>query len=242
MGAEGERLDLTVLIPVCDEVGNVEPLLEELVPVLDGLSKSYEVLFVDDGSTDGTYPRLCELQSRWPQVRLIKFATNYGKTAALVAGWNKARGDVIVIMDGDLQNDPRDIPKLLEQIGPYDLVCGYRINRRDSWFRRLQSSIANRVRNCVIQDGIRDSACAFQALRQSALSGQKFYGGMHRFLPALFQLEGYEVGQIPVGHRPRLHGRGKYNLRNRIIRTFDDLMAVRWIRSRKIQYRIEEER
>jgi len=235
-------LDLTVLIPVCDEEENMAPLLEELIPVLEGLGKAYEVILVDDGSSDGTYRRLCQLKPRFPKIHLIKFTTHFGKTAALVAGWEQARGKIIVMMDGDLQNDPRDIPKMIAPIPPYDLVSGYRVRRQDSWFRRIQSDIANWVRNRVIHDNIRDSGCAFQALRHEALHSQKFYLGLHRFLPALFQFEGYQVTQVPIHHRPRLHGKGKYNLRNRILRTFDDLMAVRWLRSRRIRYQIEEER
>ena len=235
-------LDLTVLIPVCNEEENVGPLLDELVPVLGGLGRSYEIIFVDDGSTDQTYRRLSELQARYPKTRLIRFDANYGKTAALVAGWEESRGKIIVVMDGDLQNDPRDLARLIERIPPYDLVCGYRVNRHDNWFRRVQSYVANRVRDWVIRDGIRDSGCAFQALRHEALHTQKFYRGLHRFLPAMFLLDGYTVNQVPVSHRPRLHGKGKYNLRNRIVRAFDDLMAVRWLRSRWIRYRIAEKR
>ena len=235
-------LDLTVIIPVYNEEGNVVPLVEELAPVLDGLNKSYEIIFVDDGSTDSTYLRLCEVQSRHSKIRLIKFDRNYAKTAALIAGWEEARGKIIVIMDGDLQNDPRDIPRMIEPIPAYDLVCGYRTHRNDSWLRRLQSAVANRVRNWVIRDGIRDGGCALQALRHEALHTQKFYRGLHRFLPAMFMLDGYKVTQVPVNHRPRRHGRAKFNLRNRIVRTFDDLMAVRWLRSRWIRYRIVERR
>ena len=235
-------LDLTVLIPVLDEEENVAPLLEELVPVLERLGKTYEIIFVDDGSTDKTYERLCELQARFPKIRVIRFKVNYGKTAALVAGWEESCGRIIVTMDGDQQNDPCDIPRMIEQIPPYDLVCGYRIRRHDSWFRRIQSAIANRVRDWVIHDGIRDSGCAFQALRHEALHTQKFYRGLHRFLPAMFMLDGYRVTQVPVSHRPRMRGKGKYNLRNRIVRTFDDLMAVRWLRSRWIKYEIAEKR
>ncbi|MCX8038699.1 MAG: glycosyltransferase family 2 protein [Candidatus Sumerlaeia bacterium] len=235
-------LDLTVLIPVCNEEENIRPLLDELVPILDSMGKTYEVIFVDDGSTDATFDRLTEAQGRWPAVRLIRFDRNYGKTAALVAGWEEARGKIIVIMDGDLQNDPHDIPKLIEPIPDYDLVCGYRVRRHDSWFRRLQSRIANRVRNWVIQDGIRDSGCAFQAIRHEALHTPKFYAGLHRFLPAVFLLEGFKVMQVPVNHRPRLHGRGKYGLWNRMIRAFDDMMAVRWFRTRAIRYRVAEKR
>ena len=236
------NLDLTVLIPVRNEAENVEPLLDELIPVLEGLGKTYEVIFVDDGSTDGTYERLCHLRPRFPHVHLIKLAAAYGKTAALVAGWDRARGEIIVIMDGDLQNDPHDIPNMISQIPPYDLVCGYRTKRQDSWFRRMQSRIANWVRNRVIHDRIRDSGCAFQALRHEALHTQKFYLGLHRFLPAIFLLEGYKVVEVPVRHRPRRHGKGKFNMRNRIVRAFDDMMAVRWLQSRKIRYDIEEER
>ncbi|MBM3334543.1 glycosyltransferase family 2 protein [Candidatus Sumerlaeota bacterium] len=234
-------LDLTVLIPVCNEVENVEPLLAELVPVLDGLGKTYEIIMVDDGSTDGTYERLCQIRAGFGRLRLARFTRNFGKTAALVAGWDRARGRIIVIMDGDLQNDPRDIPGLIGHIPPYDLVVGYRVKRHDSWFRRAQSSIANWVRNKVIKDNMRDSGCAFQALRHEALHTQKFYLGLHRFLPAVFLLEGYKVMEAPVNHRPRLRGKGKFNMRNRIFRAFDDMMAVRWLRSRKIRYEVNDE-
>ena len=162
MLASDLNLDLTALIPVRNEVENMEPLLDELVPVLEGLGKTYEVILVDDGSTDGTYETLCQLRPRFPHVHLIKLAAAYGKTAALVAGWDRARGKIIVIMDGDLQHDPRDIANMIRQIPPYDLVCGYRTKRQDSWFRRLQSRIANWVRNRVIHDRIRDSGCAFR--------------------------------------------------------------------------------
>ena len=242
MTPEAETCDLTVLIPVYDEEENVGPLTDELRAVLDGLGKSYEALFVDDGSTDGTHKALCDIQARWPQVRLIKLKQNRGKTTALVAGWRRARGDVIVIMDGDLQNDPHDIPKLLEQIPPCDLVCGVRVKRHDTWFRRVQSRIANRVRDWVIQDRIRDSGSGLQAFRRAALEGQTFFDGLHRFLPAMFLLEGFMVAQVPVNHRPRMHGKAKYNLLNRVVRAFDDMMAVRWLRSRRIHYEVEEER
>lgn len=242
MTIEPEKLDLTVLIPVCNEKDNIAPLAEEMIPILDGLGKAYEVLFVDDGSSDGTYEALCEAQARWPRIRVIKLKQHYGKTTALVAGWTRAKGDIIVTMDGDLQNDPRDIPKLIEQIPPYDLVCGMRIKRHDRWFRRVQSRIANRVRDWVIKDGIRDGGCGFQAFRRAGLESQKFFKGLHRFLPAMFLLEGFQVAQVPVNHRPRLHGKAKYNMLNRVVRAFDDMMAVRWLRSRQIQYEVEEER
>jgi len=237
-----EAPDLTVLIPVYNEEENLVPLVEELVPILEGLGRSWEILFVDDGSTDRSYERLCELKGRYPRIRLVKFPRNFGKTAALAAGCDRARGEIIVTMDSDLQNDPRDIPKLIEQIPPCDLAIGYRVNRHDSLSRRVQSRIANWVRNLVIKDGIRDSGCGFQAFRRDAVRGHLLYNGLHRFLPALFLIDGYKVTQVPVNHRPRLHGKSKFNLRNRVFRAFDDMMAVRWIRTHKIRYEIEEER
>jgi glycosyltransferase involved in cell wall biosynthesis len=242
VATEAKPLDLTVLIPVFNEEENIQPLLDELVPVLDGLNKAYEILVVDDGSTDRTYRLLTEFQKSRPQIRLIKFARNYGKMDALAAGFKRARGDMVVTMDGDLQNDPRDIPRLLERIGPYDLVIGHRVRRNDNWFRRLQSRAANRIRNAVIRDGVADSGCGLQAFRREPLQGMRFFRGLHRFLPALFKMEGYKVAEIPVNHRPRHAGRAKYGIRNRVIRAFDDMMAVRWIRSHRIDYEIEEER
>lgn len=236
------KVDLTVLIPVYNEEDNIDPLLEELIPVLEAMGKTYEVLFVDDGSNDKTFAKICEHQKPGAHIRVVRLKRNSGKTPALVAGWSRAYGRIITIMDGDLQNDPRDIPKLMAQIPPFDLAIGYRTNRRDTWFRRFQSRIANRIRDWVIRDGIKDSGCAFVAFRRKALEGQRFFLGLHRFLPALFQIEGYTVTQVPVNHRPRLHGKAKYNFRNRVVRAFDDMMAVRWIRTHKIHYEIESER
>lgn len=235
-------VDLTVLIPVYNEEENIVPLVEELMPVLDALGKSFEVLFVDDGSTDGTWRLLGEMQARRPGIRLVKFARNFGKMPALAAGFERARGDIVVIMDGDLQNDPHDIPALLARIPPYDLVLGRRARRRDSWFRRLQSRTANRIRNAVLGDGVTDSGCGFQAFRRAPLARMRFYIGLHRFLPTLFQMEGCRTTEVPVNHRPRHAGVAKYGMRNRAWRAFNDMMAVRWLRSHQIRTEIEEER
>ena len=198
--------------------------------------------FIDDGSTDNSYQVILQLQAQDPLIRALRFDRNYGKTAALTAGFERARGDVIIIMDGDRQNDPQDIPQFLEKIKDYDIVCGYRARRLDSWWRLKQSRIANWIRNKFTHDGVRDSGCGYQALRRSCLTKIRLYGGMHRFLPCLFQMEGFSFAQIPVLHHPRTAGVSNYPFWQRLRRATVDLLAVRWMLYRHIRYQVSDER
>lgn len=231
---------LSVVIPVYNERDNIVPLTEELVGVLEDLRRSYEIIFVDDGSTDGSAEQLELVRKRFSGIQIIRFKKNCGQTAAFDAGFKAARGDVIVTMDADMQNDPHDIPTLLADIGEYDLVCGWRQRRNDSIIRKLSSVIANGIRNWLSGETIKDVGCSLKAFRREYAQRLKLYTGMHRFFPTLVKLEGGTVKEVPVNHRPRRHGTAKYNIRNRILRSFLDLLAVCWMKNRYLHYEIEE--
>jgi dolichol-phosphate mannosyltransferase len=230
--------EISIVIPAYNEEENLRPLLSALTETMVALGTSYELLFVDDGSADGTTQVLRAMLGRHPEVHVIHFRHNAGQTAALDAGFKRARGQVVVTLDADLQNDPRDIPHLLAKLQEFDVVCGIRQRREDTWLRRVSSIIANGIRRRVLQDDIVDIGCSLRAYRRHCLGSIKLYHGMHRFLPALLHIEGYRVGQIPVNHHPRQHGHSKYNVRNRAWRALIDLLAVRWMQSRQLHYEI----
>jgi glycosyltransferase involved in cell wall biosynthesis len=231
---------LSVIIPVYNEEENVTPLTTELMEVLNNLNKSFEVIFVDDGSTDRSLATLKELQKKFRDIRIVKFRRNCGQTAGFDAGIRAARGEVIVTMDADLQNDPYDIPRLLEKIGDFDAVCGWRQKRNDNFIRRISSRIANGVRNRLSGETIRDVGCSLKAFRSVYAKKMKLFNGMHRFFPTLIKMEGGRVTEVPVNHRQRTFGTPKYNIRNRIVRSFIDLLAVCWMKKRRLNYEIEE--
>ena len=214
------------------------PLASAITESLAAYGVSYELLLVDDGSRDHTPQVLCELAAQQLEVRTIRFRHNAGQSAALDAGFKQARGRVVVTLDADLQNDPRDIPRMLEMLKDYDVVCGIRQGRQDTWLRRMSSTFANDLRRRVLHDDIVDVGCSLRAYRRHCLASIKLYNGMHRFLPVLLQIEGFHIGQVPVRHHPRQHGRSKYNTRNRAWRALLDLLAVRWMQSRQLRYEI----
>lgn len=233
---------LSVVIPAFNEEANVEACYRELVPILEGLGRPFEVIAVDDGSTDRTFEILAELAAADPRLRLIRFRRNAGQTAALDAGFRAARGEVVVTMDADLQNDPRDIPRLLAELGASDAACGWRVRRQDPWPKRVSSRIANAVRNRLTAEAIHDTGCSLKAYRRECLARLKLYRGMHRFLPTLLKLEGFRVVEVPVNHRPRRAGRSKYSIGNRLWTGLADLFAVRWMMKRRLRYEIAEVR
>ena len=205
------------------------------------LNKDYEVILVDDGSNDGSAEVIRILKNCNPRLRLIQFGHNHGQTAAFSAGFDKARGDTIITMDADLQNSPADIPLLLEAIKEYDVVCGWRYKRNDSWIKKISSKIANAVRNSLTEETIKDTGCSLKAFRRECFKNIKFYNGMHRFFPTLMKMEGFSVTQVKVDHYPRIYGHSKYNIRNRLFASFKDLLAIRWMKKRQIEYDIVEE-
>ena len=231
---------LSVIIPVFNEEENLKPLFTELVDVLNSLNKTCEVIFIDDGSKDGSLAVLKDLQKTFSGIRIIKFKKNCGQTSAFDAGIKAAQGEVIVTMDADLQNDPHDIPKLLVKIGDFDAVCGWRQKRNDSFIRRISSRIANAVRNKLSGESIKDVGCSLKAFRSVYAKKMKLYTGLHRFFPTLIKMEGGRVTEVAVNHRPRKYGAPKYNIRNRMVRSFIDLLAVCWMKKRILTYEIEE--
>lgn len=231
---------VSVVIPLYNEEENMETLQRELhsaLQRLEGGTLSYEILFVDDGSKDATIARVEER----PDVRLLAFEKNAGQSAAMYAGIHAAQGEVIVLLDGDLQNDPADIGLLLAEIrAGADLVCGYRARRRDTVVKRITSRVANFVRSRFTRDGVRDTGCTLKAMRRECRSALILFYGMHRFIPALVKGAGYRITEIPVNHRPRTAGVSKYGLGNRAIKATVDMFGVRWLLSRQVRYQVRE--
>jgi len=225
---------VSVVIPLFNEQDNIESLQRELHAALRGLD--YEIVFVDDGSKDETVQRV-EVR---PEVRLLAFEKNAGQSAAMYAGIHAARGKVIALLDGDLQNDPADIPLLLAEIEKgADLVCGYRAKRRDTVVKRITSRVANFVRSRFTKDGVRDTGCTLKAMRRECREALVLFYGMHRFIPALVKGAGYRIVEIPVNHRPRTAGVSKYGLGNRAIKATVDMFGVRWLLSRQVKFRVK---
>lgn len=234
-----------MVIPIKDERDNLGPLTDQLLQVLgarrESQTASFEILFVDDGSVDGSSPVLDQLAKQHDPVSVLHFDKNYGKTAALDAGFERARGQVIIIMDGDLQTKPEDIETLLPHLAQYDLVCGRRAVRSDHLIRKISSRIGNVVRNAVTHDGMHDTGCGFMIFRRAVIEKLQLFEGMHRFFPALALMHGFTVTEVPVPHYPRLHGVAKYGVGNRLFKSLYDLMAVRWMQSRCLRYRIRQD-
>lgn len=227
---------ISVVIPLYNEAGSVALLQRELADSL--YEFDYEIVFVDDGSQDDT---LACIESQ-AEVHVLAFEKNAGQSAAMFAGIQVARGEVIVLLDGDLQNDPADIPILLKAIeNGADLVCGYRAKRRDTFTKKVTSRIANFVRSRFTRDGVRDTGCTLKAMRRECAAALVPFRGMHRFIPALIKGAGYRLVEVPVNHRPRKFGESKYGLGNRAWRATVDMFGVRWLLNRQLMYRIKRD-
>ena len=227
---------LSVVVPLYNEQDNVAALQREVAKALAG--HDYELILVDDCSSDETLARI----ERGPRVRVIAFAKNTGQSAAMYAGIMAANGEVIALLDGDLQNDPADIPRLLDELAKgADLVCGYRANRRDTFSKRLTSQVANFVRSRFTKDGVRDTGCTLKVMRTACREALVPFYGMHRFIPALVKGLGYRLVEVPVHHRPRVAGSSKYGFGNRALKATIDMFAVRWMLSRQLQIRVRGE-
>ena len=235
--------DLSVVFPVYNEEENVPILLGEIARALDGKGWTYEIVAADDGSTDGSLAALRAARAKHPTLRIIALEKNSGQTAALDAAWRAATGKYVVSLDADLQNDPADIPRMMETLQQrgVDMIIGVRVNRNDTWSRRMQSRIGNGVRNWITNDQITDTGCSLKLVKREAIDRVKLYTGMHRFLPTLVRMQGYKVAEMPVNHRPRQYGVSKYGAMNRAFRGLVDCMAVRWMGKRMLKYRIREE-
>jgi len=232
--------DVSVVVPVYNEAGNLGILMDEIAAALGG--GSYEVVAVDDGSTDGSAAELAALRARHPALRVVRFVRNAGQSAAFAAGFRAARGAVLVTMDADLQNNPADVPALLEALGSSgaEAAVGWRTDRRDGAWKLVQSRIANGVRNRLNRETIRDTGCSLKAFRRDAVAEIPWFTGMHRFLPTLVKMRGGRVVEVPVRHRPRRFGTTKYGMWNRVFRALADALAVRWMQRRALHYEIRE--
>jgi len=231
---------LSLVIPCYNEQENVPTLLERVGASLAQVGKPFEVILVDDGSTDSTPRLLSEGMAKYPWLRVLRMAKNGGQSAAFEAGFGAARGQVIATIDADLQNDPEEIPRLLPMLDNYDMVTGWRKDRQDTGFRRWQSRQANRIRNWITEETVNDSASSLKIYKAHAVKGLKLFRGAHRFFPTLVKMRGYTVYETPVKHSHRFAGTAKYGFRNRALRAFIDLLAVRWMKERWLRYEASE--
>jgi glycosyltransferase involved in cell wall biosynthesis len=229
---------------VYNEEENVPILLREIAAALDGRGWSYEIVAVDDGSTDRSLEVLRSLRAQYPVLRVLALEKNSGQTAALDAAWRGAEGRLVVSLDADLQNDPADIPAMMQKLeqAKADMVIGVRVNRQDTWSRKMQSRIGNGVRNMITGDQITDTGCSLKLVKKEAVDRVRLFTGMHRFLPTLVRYAGYKVIEMPVNHRPRQFGVSKYGAMNRAFRGLADCFAVRWMGKRMLHYDVHEER
>ncbi|WP_456432331.1 glycosyltransferase family 2 protein [Nitratifractor sp.] len=236
------RYELTIVVPVYNEIDNIPRLDETLGAYLAKASRPSCVLFVDDGSTDGSTEAIRGICARRKDFGYLSFAQNRGLSTAIKAGIDHCQTPLIGYIDADLQTHPEDFDKLLDHIDKYDGVIGYRSERKDTLSKKIQSKIANAIRRSLIDDGVIDTGCPLKVFRTEVCKKLPFFDGMHRFWPALVQLEGGTIKQIPVRHFERIAGESKFNLFNRSIRPLQDLFAYRWMRSRHIRYEIADEK
>ncbi len=234
---------VSVVVPFYNEEENVRPLADRIAAVFAASLTGYEheCVFVNDGSTDGTRAELTRLAAERPTVRPVHLRQNRGQSAALVAGMRHAQGEYILTLDGDLQNDPVDFPKFLALLRDYDCVCGVRANRNDTWLRRVSSRVANKVRNAILHDGIRDAGCGSKGFRRTCIPHIVPFNGVHRFLAVMVRNGGLTLTETEVTHHPRVHGTSKYGLHNRLWRGIYDLIGVAWLARRYVTWEVEGE-
>jgi len=228
-------IDLSIVIPVFNEEESLPILLDELTKVLRQLARRYEIICVNDASTDSSASVLGDLQKDYQGLRVATHRVNCGESAGQATGFHLARGEIIITMDADLQNDPADIPALLQALGDdVECVCGVRRVRRDDLVKRFSSRTANRFRDLITGDQILDAGCTYRAIRRRAVAEMLVFNGMHRFIPTILRAQGYAVAEIPVNHRPRTRGYSKYGVGNRLWRGIRDCFAIRWYRARAL--------
>ena len=228
---------LSVIVPFYNEEGNVRLLFEQVCAAL--ADHDFECVFVNDGSTDSTGEVLDQLASEDLRLKVLHMVSNVGQSASVHAGFTHSTGELLFTLDGDLQNDPIDIPKMIPLLEEYDCVCGVRANRNDHWVRKLSSRVANRVRNAILHDGISDSGCGSKGFRRECVENLVCFNGLHRFLAVFIRHAGYSIVEMDVTHHSRQHGISKYGVNNRLWRGLYDLVGVRWLRKRQVVYRVK---
>lgn len=239
---DSNAVGISIVIPVKNESENIIPLAAEISAVMDRQPLRWECIWVDDGSKDRTLAVIRELAGADARHRYVSFEQNAGQSAALWAGFSEAGGEMIATIDGDGQNDPSDIPKLIQLVesGTADMVNGYRLRRKDGPVRRLASLVANGFRNLMTGRTVRDVGCSTRVLRRECVRSLPLFSGMHRFLPTLVAMRGFRLAEVPVNHRPRVRGRSKYGINNRLWVGLIDTFGVLWLRKRALGYQIKE--
>jgi dolichol-phosphate mannosyltransferase len=235
--------EISLVIPCHNEERNLEPLLSAIHAALDPLGFDYEVVITDDGSTDNSWNVLKTLATNDPRLRVQQFEFNCGESAASWAGMQAARGRYIATLDADLQNDPKDLPRLVDALARADCVCGTRVQTRgqgDNWLKIVSSKIANWVRNKLSGETISDAGCTYRVFKRECIAHVTFFKGAHRFLPTLIKMEDFTVTEVPVATNPRFSGTSHYGVWNRLFKSFCDLLGIRWMKSRKLRYEIAE--
>ncbi|WP_297598273.1 glycosyltransferase family 2 protein [uncultured Cetobacterium sp.] len=234
-------MEISAVIPVYNEKDNIYPMVDAVETALKKGFKNYEIIFVNDGSKDGSYEVLEELKKNNLNIKVYHFTKNNGQSAAIEAGFKKASGELVLMMDGDLQTDPEDVYELLKYIPEYDMVNGKRATREDGFKRKLASKIGNGFRNFVTGDNIEDTGCPLKLFKKEVVKSYKMFNGSHRFLPTLAKYMDYKVKEVPVRHYDRLYGKSKYKVFGRGFKAFKDVFATRWMKSRMLNWRIEGE-
>jgi len=238
-----ETPELSFVIPCYNEQDNLRALVKAIADSVAPLNRTHEIVVTDDCSRDNSWQVLKELGAADPRIRAQRFEYNCGQSAAMWAGMKAARGEIIVTLDADLQNDPQDLAKLLDGLKNFDCVCGSRVAARgkgDNFVRVVSSRIANWVRNKLSGDNISDAGCCYRAFKRECIENLKFFKGMHRFMPTLFKIEGFTVMEVDVRTNPRLAGKSNYGIGNRLFASFYDLLAVRWMKKRMFRYKVSE--
>ncbi len=228
-------MDISIIVPVFNEADNVLPMVREVSGAMGASLERYELVFVDDGSTDGTWGRILEARKQGAPVRGLRHARNAGQSAALWTGIQATSSPVIATLDGDLQNDPSDLPRMLALLSEVDFVCGMRLDRRDNWLRRVSSSVARWARKTALGVDFRDTGCALRVFKRGTLTGVFAFNGLHRFLPVLVAGGGFRTREIAVNHRARVAGVSKYGVWNRLWRGIFDLFAMAWYQKRRLR-------
>jgi dolichol-phosphate mannosyltransferase len=228
---------ISIIVPAKDEAESIPQLAGEIEAAMETCGRAWECLWIDDGSTDATLDVLRALRAHRSEHHFVSLDRNHGQSAAFAIGFRLARGQLLVTLDADLQNDPRDIPRLLERLerGDAGMVNGVRARRHDGWVRKVSSRIANGFRNRVTRESVTDVGCSLRAFRAECVREIPVFRGMHRFLPTLVRMRGHRITEIPVGHRPRAHGRAKYGIGNRLWVGIADTFGVRWLQSRQVR-------